>query len=485
MIDNKTDRYYYAAIAMIVFLMLMVYSYSTSFLYDKPALGDAAIFMTIGKAWADGCIPYIDLWDSKGPIIFFVNYLGYSMLGSKIGVFTIQYICLLISAFSMYKLLRIGYNQYVSLIILVFVLISFCSLGMGGNTVAEYVLPLLAIAYYRVYKWTETVENKSIKKHKWIDALLYGAIVSFCLFSRLTNCVGISFIVVFVTIWLVKNRAWKNLMQNIVSFFLGVMIVALPICMYFISNDSFGDMWFATFLYNIDYAKTSSGDLLSVTGLLKSMIVFSETWIMAVISLMVICFSNRRKLFGVLWLLISVFTIIYLIKSNGYAHYGIISLPLICISVLELKALCSASAIKHLRLMKNAVIATYMFIALGYNIHTMRVFTMNYLENKELKKYEAFLSDVPYGYKSSFVAYNPSPHIYLYMDIMPKYKFFVFQDFGANINEKYNQMLRQCYSKCESEWILVENSDYAIKDVLHKSYDIYKKDQELTLYRKK
>ncbi|MGN0213201.1 MAG: hypothetical protein ACI4AH_00130, partial [Muribaculaceae bacterium] len=340
MITKGTENYYYIVIGIIVFLMLMIFSYSTSFLYDSPALGDAAIFMTIGKAWANGNVPYVDLWDSKGPIIFLVNCLGYFVLGNKLGVFVIQYLCLFVSAISMYKLFRIEYQQHYSLAMLFFVLISFSSLGMGGNTVAEYVLPLLSIAYYGFYKWTISAEKEGVNEHNKIDALLLGIIISFSLFSRLTNCIGICIVVAFITIWLVKNRAWKNLLQNIVFFFIGIMAVALPIIVYFVGNDALEDMWYATFLYNIDYAKSSSGDLISIPGLLKSVIVFSETWILIIVSVLVIIFSRKRKVFGVLWLLISVFTIVYLIKSNGYAHYGIISLPLLCVSALELKTLC-------------------------------------------------------------------------------------------------------------------------------------------------
>ena len=485
MIVNRFDKIYYALIGAIALLILVLYSYSTSFIYDKPALGDAAIFMTIGKAWANGFEPYIDLWDSKGPIIFLVNGIGYWLFGNKCGVLLVQYVCLLISAIAMYKLLRIGFERNVSLLFLFFVLLSFASLGIGCNTVAEYVLPLLSTAYYRFYMWSKDVEKGGIVEHRITDAMLYGIIVSFCAFSRLTNCIGVCLLVAFVTIWLIKERRWSNLLCNILFFFIGVLIVALPICSYFIWRGTFEDMWFATFEYNLDYAKTSSGYLFSLTGILKSMIIYSEIWILAVVSIVVLVFSKTRKQFGALWMLISGFTILYLIRSNGYAHYGIISLPLLCVSLLEIKVVYEESSIMQLRWIKNAICVIYMSIVVAYNIHSARVFVNNYLDNEELNRYDSFLSDIPKDYKNSFIAYNPSPHIYFYMNIMPKYRFFVFQDFGANINEKYNEMLKQTYSKCTAEWILVENSDYAIKDVLHSGYEIYKKDQGMILYRRK
>ena len=41
---------------------------------------DQSMFSIIGEGWSQGCLPYVDLWDSKGPIIFFVNMLGIQLL---------------------------------------------------------------------------------------------------------------------------------------------------------------------------------------------------------------------------------------------------------------------------------------------------------------------------------------------------------------------------------------------------------------------
>ena len=154
--------------------------------------------------------------------------------------------------------------------------------------------------------------------------------------------------------------------------------------------------------------------------MMKSMIIYSEIWILAVVSIVVLAFSKTRKQFGTLWMLISGFTILYLIRSNGYAHYGIISLPLLCVSLLEIKVVYEESSIMQLRWIKNAICVIYMSIVVAYNIHSARVFVNNYLDNEELNRYDSFLSDIPEDYKNSFIAYNPSPHIYFYMNIMQR-----------------------------------------------------------------
>ena len=47
------------------------------------------MFQTIGKYWAQGDLPYVELFDHKGPMIFLINAAGYYLAG-KIGVFFLQ-----------------------------------------------------------------------------------------------------------------------------------------------------------------------------------------------------------------------------------------------------------------------------------------------------------------------------------------------------------------------------------------------------------
>lgn len=49
-----------------------VFSFSTSWLYSYYFGGDSAQLLTMGKAWYLGKLPYVDMFDHKGPFIFIV-----------------------------------------------------------------------------------------------------------------------------------------------------------------------------------------------------------------------------------------------------------------------------------------------------------------------------------------------------------------------------------------------------------------------------
>ena len=66
----KTDRKIVILIILIAILYVTIFS-STSFLYDNWYPLDSTIYQIIGKGWIEGKIPYVDLWDQKGPFLFF------------------------------------------------------------------------------------------------------------------------------------------------------------------------------------------------------------------------------------------------------------------------------------------------------------------------------------------------------------------------------------------------------------------------------
>jgi hypothetical protein len=80
---------FYIGIMFIILSSTFVtlFSYTTSPIYsewgDTP---DSPIFQIIGKYWKEGWIPYKDLWDLKGPYIFFMDAIGYWLTGTRITI---------------------------------------------------------------------------------------------------------------------------------------------------------------------------------------------------------------------------------------------------------------------------------------------------------------------------------------------------------------------------------------------------------------
>lgn len=64
--------------------------------------------MTIGMSWAKGLVSYVDVFDHKGPFIFFVNMLGFKFAGDKTGVFVVQLCFMIFTAIFLLKMAKLG-----------------------------------------------------------------------------------------------------------------------------------------------------------------------------------------------------------------------------------------------------------------------------------------------------------------------------------------------------------------------------------------
>ena len=97
-------------ICLISMLFLLFFSTSTSPLY-KDYQDDSAIFITVGKVLKDGKVLYKDIFDHKGPVFFFIEYIGQIIYSGRFGMFILQIISMTFSLFMLNKILSINTNK--------------------------------------------------------------------------------------------------------------------------------------------------------------------------------------------------------------------------------------------------------------------------------------------------------------------------------------------------------------------------------------
>ena len=90
----KVRRNIWFLLLSVVFISL--FSPTTSPFYPFVEQLDSCFFQVVGWNWANGGVAYLTAWDQKGPVIYFINMLGYLLLGSKVGVWFLQVVSLLL-----------------------------------------------------------------------------------------------------------------------------------------------------------------------------------------------------------------------------------------------------------------------------------------------------------------------------------------------------------------------------------------------------
>lgn len=478
---SKRDIIVLLCCAALSFLTLMVFSFSTSFLYDNNSCYDPNIFEIIGKNWRNGFLPYVDTWDSKGPIIFFFNMIGY-FIGGRSGVFAVQVINLSCCLYCFYRFLRSdGSFKTASAGVFLF-LFSYITICSGGNQVCDYTLLLSVASTFLIYRWVSAVGPSSHTVHPLSYSFIYGLFFAGSLLSRLSNAVGLCVSIIVIVVMLSIYGKWKNIIMNVGSFFVGFLVLFVPFALYFHLHNAIGEMWYAMFTYNVEYALSSdsSETVRSFSSFIYTVVYFFSVISLFLTSLLILIFNKERKVVGLFYLIISSAVLFWLYSSYANANYAIVYLPLIGVTVSEMKKLLSkASCIKYF------AISFILVFFLGFLNH-VRVFRSYIIENDT--QYDEILHGLEPDYKSSFVAYNCMTSIYLYSGIKPACRFFFGQDWTAHNGKSAIPLIRKNFNECHATWILVNDYRHClIKDILQKNYQAFRTDKskDLILFKRK
>lgn len=195
---------------------------------------DASVFATFGGAWLDGLIPYKDLFDHKGPVIFFLSLLGYWLGGDFYGIVYVEIISLfLFSALFLYVNRN---NTIIYLIFFLFIYSVFIAKNLeGGNLTEEYALLFNGVA---ACAW--------LKRAHW-RFFLYGFSGSMLVFMKM-NLAALCLCIFLVDLW-----SSKNFIKYIFQTALGFMLPSGLMVLYFYSHGALYEFYWSYIVCNMKY----------------------------------------------------------------------------------------------------------------------------------------------------------------------------------------------------------------------------------------
>lgn len=465
-------------LTLLSIVVLSVCSFSTSPLYHVPAY-DQDMFYTIGRTWAEGGLPYVDAWDSKGPIIFFFNMLGYMLTGSQLGVFIIQVLNLSLVLCTAYCLLcKYCKASHAMLYVIVFLGL-YIVVNSGGNQVGDYTLLLSLLAVFATYHWCREAEQKRFEHFRGA-ACVYGIFFASCLLSRLTNAAVLCSSVLVIFIVLCYYRMWKNLLSNLLWFFIGFAFIFIPFAVYFWWHSAFEDMWYATFLYNIEYAIHSGGikDIKHDTPITS--VYFYLYFACLVITFwgnLLMAHYKEGRWTRLVWCVILLLPIVWILKSYAQANYVISYLPVIFVFFMEVERLLNLYQNKVTR---SILYGSCIYVVLGV-INHIRVFPMLLQDSSELVQQGNMVKYVPKG--SSLATYDCLPGINSLLGLRPYYPYFTCQNWAIENGVSLRNKVRECFENGDAEWVLVYDLEHSqIRDILLRRYELRRVDKENDLF---
>ena len=240
----------------LIFLVLMATATITvvstcSPLYPFNLWDDVNCFFTLGRGIIHGKVPYRDLYEQKGPLLYFI-YAFAALISEKsfIGAWIAE--CVMASVFAIFswktaKLFTEPPRFSIVLVPLLTGLVYTSRLFNFGGNAEELCFPLLTAALY--FGLRAIVNGNGLPSKS--DALICGIITAALFWIKYTFIGFMAGFCLYILVMAVRQKAFLNLWSLIWRFFAGFLILTAPILIYFIANGALGDLWEVYFHNNI------------------------------------------------------------------------------------------------------------------------------------------------------------------------------------------------------------------------------------------
>lgn len=251
-----SDKRLIVTILFISSLLVLLICSKNSPLYCYNDWVDGNAFFTMGKGIFNGKVPYKDLFEQKGPLLYLVYGIGYLMSHDTfIGVFILEIISYTFFAYFIYLISKEYINSIYSLVttILTSAIIADSVAFVQGGSAEEFCLPLIAISMYSYIKVMK--EHDFSRKYLYINGLIAGcvALIKF-------NLLGFWFIWMALYFFkLISLKEIKRAFQSCLYFLAGMFIPILLSIIYFGINDALKDYFDVYIVFNFTAYSTDIG----------------------------------------------------------------------------------------------------------------------------------------------------------------------------------------------------------------------------------
>lgn len=307
-------------IAAFVFITICSKS---SFLYPINDWGDVNCYFIIGKGILKGLVPYKDLYDQKGIVVFFVFALANIISSTSfIGVYILEVICCFFFLYFTLKISDLFCNAQRWALPICFIVAgsvySSASICHGGS-VEELCLPFFS---YGLYLCIRQIVNKKIPSG--LEMFIFGIFAGMMFFSKFTLCIFYIVLIVVMIVDAVRNKYLVLLLKKAMFFIMGCIVVSTVVLSYLVYTNSLYEFYIAYVYNSIFNYKPSDVD---VTWLFRISTFFRKRNILDIILIGLSFFYliREKKILLLICHGFAFISIFYIQFGIGYPHkyYGI------------------------------------------------------------------------------------------------------------------------------------------------------------------
>lgn len=445
----------------------------SSFLYPLNDWVDSNCFFTMGKAMMNGKVLYRDIYEQKGPLLYFMHGIAYLISNdSFIGVYFMEIISITFFLFFAAKCANLYLKKEASLFMIVS-LLSFMILSsrafVKGDSVEEFSLVFVMYGLYSVLRAIKS--NRLLTNQEAFFNGIGAATILWMKFNLLGFYIGL---VVFVLFWYLSVIEIRELFKIIGYFLLGVLLVTFPVIVYCLLTSSFTDMFTGyfynnLFLYQVD--KKESSIRLLVGMLMK---LAQENLVFSIPMLAGIFWAFTRHFKEMMVILLTFFTLMVTVFIGGryYRYYGLIVSPFALFGLIAFFSELERNKEGLLRKQTAFVSIVFTFSIAAFVTYKTsdNVYLMNVSKN-EMPQFQ-FAKEINKEENPKVLNFGfLDGGFYTASNTVPQFKYF------CKLNMPYQEMLdgQQSYiENAEADFVVTRDKkleDYGIKSVAYKKID--------------
>ena len=235
---------------LFLFAVVLITLLSTcSLLYPLNPWDDANVYMTIGNAMLGGKELYVDIFDHKGPVLFFLHeWAAMLSRSSFVGIYLLEIVCCYFYLLYSLRTMRLFAPSSVAvpLMCLLGVLTYSSDFFSYGDSVEEFALPIFAHSLYHMLRF---VMDRQIPPRWHSFAMGFCVALLFWMkFNLLFFYAGGLLVLLFIA-W--RRSQTKEFWTIIWWAFLGFLAVTAGVLIYFAVHGTLSALWEAYFMVNI------------------------------------------------------------------------------------------------------------------------------------------------------------------------------------------------------------------------------------------
>ena len=306
---------------IIAFFSQLIFAISVSPLSAYEG-GDSCIFRQMALALLQGKTLYIDIFDHKGPVLYFINALGLLISSNKWGIFILMVLNCFVTLYLWYLIASHYIEGWKRILPVLLTLVIYISAMEEGNLTEDWSLIPLSYTLYLVSRYL--TKNKQVSV--W-EFFLVGVGAGLITFMRMNNMALTCCVVVFFIVDYIRQKSYVRLFRSLCGLMGGGLMVAL-FCVgafYYIGGgEAVSQMMYGTFWFNMfEYSNWGSYYEFLVSNSYNHWFFF----VTVIVCYYAYLYDKSHLTYFVFFVLSFLFCYLTM-GRNGFLHYMITVVPL-------------------------------------------------------------------------------------------------------------------------------------------------------------